>query len=239
MIEHYAHIRMEAKRAGLDPIAAQTYRGNMSKRILAAFLFAVMPLCMVAKEKPRPKILGIAQVHIFTRDEKKAENFYYGIMKVLASMETSPEPCDWCERIPSYGAGPIEFCRIRGDVPKNLIASITLRTNDVEGLRHLLKMNQIHVGKLTKAGREESFSVLDPERHQLIFSQITEKVSSTVQEAALSGPSTSSWPHIIHAGFVVKNRSEMDKFYRDMGWRNEGWRNGLGGHAGPGRNGLD
>jgi hypothetical protein len=67
---------------------------------------------------------------------------------------------------------------------------------------------------------ESELTVLDPERHPLIFSQIVEsKTPSGVQETGLPGaygPSASSWPHVIHAGFVVKNRSEMGKFYRDI-----------------------
>lgn len=194
-------------------------RRDMRKSILAAILLAAMPLCASAeKEKPRPKIFSIARVEVLTTDEAKSRDFYFGILKVLSS--TNSEPCNWCERLPRSAGGPIRLQQVRGVAPNNLIASITLWTDNVEGLRELLKKNKIRVGKILRDSAYASFGVLDPEGHQLFFSQALD--SGTQAEVQLNSRPGAYDSYaavvvpIIHAGFIVKDRSRMDKFYKDI-----------------------
>lgn len=190
-------------------------------------LGAVLPLSVFAKEKPRPKILEITQVRIRTTNEKEANNFYHGALSALFPSALSTEPCDWCERKPAAVQRLIEFDSIHGPAPEDLISAVVLRTNDVESLRNLLRKNKIRVGKLTKWTSGGSFGVTDPERHCLVFVQ----AGSTLQPS-LGDPGSYGWPprpgpHIIHAGFVVKDRVSMDHFYKDILGFHVYWQGGM------------
>jgi catechol 2,3-dioxygenase-like lactoylglutathione lyase family enzyme/predicted enzyme related to lactoylglutathione lyase len=171
-------------------------------------------LCANAKEKPRPKIIGIVQVEILTTDTTKANDFYYGVMKTLVEAEHASQPCDWCERLPDGGGGPVEFVAVKGPLPKNLISSITFRTDDADGLRKILKKENIQVGKLTKWPDGATFSVLDPENHRIVFVERTYRLP-TGSPGAYSAERY-PWHPFIHAGFVVRDRAAMDRFYKDI-----------------------
>jgi catechol 2,3-dioxygenase-like lactoylglutathione lyase family enzyme len=179
-------------------------------------LGALIPLATVAKEHPRPKILGIVQVHILTTNQPEANEFYYGIMRALSSTSSSAADCNWCEHAPAAAGGPIEFDLVKGALPKNLISSIAFRTDNAQDLRKIVSKNKIKVGKLTKWPSGATFSVLDPEGHRLIFIQAPDDDQPTLgMPGAYVAPSP-AWPHIIHAGFVVKDRAAMDHFYKDI-----------------------
>jgi catechol 2,3-dioxygenase-like lactoylglutathione lyase family enzyme len=184
-------------------------------------------ITLLAKEKPRPKILGITQVRILTTDPKNADKFYYGILLALAQDDPRGGPCNWCERTPSQSKGPIEFDAIRGPLPKSLIGSVALRTDDAEGLRKLLKKNKVKVGKLTKWPAGATFSVFDPENHKLIFVQSDANLKPDLLMPGAYNAGGRTWPHIIHAGFVVKDREVMDKFYRDILGFHVYWHGGM------------
>jgi catechol 2,3-dioxygenase-like lactoylglutathione lyase family enzyme len=187
-----------------------------------------VPLALLAKEKPRPKISSIAQVRILTTDPGKANTFYYGVLRALSQENASGRQCDWCERVPAKGAGPIEFESVQGPLPKNLISSVALRTDDAEALWKRLKKNQVQVGKLTKWPSGATFTVFDPENHRLIFVQ---GHTNAILDQGMPGAYNSTsqaWPHlIIHAGFVVKDREAMDKFYRDVLGFHVYWHGGM------------
>jgi catechol 2,3-dioxygenase-like lactoylglutathione lyase family enzyme len=186
------------------------------KVVACIALVAVLPLSVLAKEKPRPKILEITQVRIRTTNEKEAKNFYYGALRALFPSASSTEPCDWCERMPAVAQELIEFDSIKGPTPKDLMGAVFLRTDDVEALRNLLRRNKIKVGKLTKWTYGESFAVSDPERHCLVFVQAERGLQPPLGYLGSYGSWPRPGPHIIHAGFVVKDRTAMDHFYKDI-----------------------
>jgi catechol 2,3-dioxygenase-like lactoylglutathione lyase family enzyme len=156
------------------------------------------------------------KICIRTTNTKEASAFYYGILKTLSQADSRPTTCNWCEQNLAVPTEPIMFERARGQLPNNLIASVTFKTSDAEGLRKFLLKNKVEVGKLNKWPSGAAFSVLDPESHLLIFVQ-----SAGMGQLALGMPgayaaSSPAWPHIIHAGFVVRDRTAMDHFYKDI-----------------------
>jgi len=179
---------------------------------------AVVPFSSGAREKPRPKILEITQVRILTTNEKAANTFYNGLMQELAQMGTSEQTCNSCEHLPNYGADSIGLEPVEGPLPYNLISSVAFKTDNAEELRHILKKNNVPVGKLTKSPSGAIFDVLDPEGHKLIFIQTsdTEIPKGPMGTEGANGSATLLRPQVIHAGFVVKDRAAMDRFYRDV-----------------------
>jgi catechol 2,3-dioxygenase-like lactoylglutathione lyase family enzyme len=196
------------------------------RKIGFAALALAVGACWAA-ETTRPKISGIVQVRILTSDEAKAKAFYYGIFGTLAKANMPGELCDWCETAPINDTGPVALEPVSGPLPKDLIDSVALRTDDVEGLRKLLQRNQVEVGKLTKWQSGASFGVSDPEGHKLIFVQAE---NSPAPDSGMPGAyvsASSRWPPIIHAGFIVKNRETMDHFYKDILGFHVYWHGGM------------
>jgi catechol 2,3-dioxygenase-like lactoylglutathione lyase family enzyme len=183
-----------------------------------AFLFTLLalPSCLTAKEKPRPKILEILQVRIYTTDESAARDFYYGILRTLAFSRTAETECLWCEANSKQTNGPVSLVLIAGDPPANLIAGVLLRTDNAEALRKYLEGNKVKVGKLTKWTDGGTFSVDDPEGHHLVFIQTADSNTPILgMPGAYEAPSR-HWPKIIHVGFIVRDRPAMDHFYKDI-----------------------
>jgi len=175
-----------------------------------------LPLAPFAKEKPRPKILEIWQVRIFTTNEAAAHDFYYGILRTLALAQSTETKCLWCEAISKDANAPVVLDPAPTPTPQNLLSAIVLRTDNAEGLRKYLEENKVKVGKLTKWTDGGSFPVDDPEGHRLIFVQAHNFGTPMLgMPGAFEAPSP-HWPHIIHAGFVVHDRAAMDHFYKDI-----------------------
>lgn len=202
----------------------------MMKKASMVIVLGCLPLLCIAKEKPRPKITGIVQVRILTTNVQKAHDFYYDIFHALPEDRhyLSEEPCDWCERMPAESRSPIEFELVKGQLPKNLIAAVAFRTDNVDGLRKLLKKNKVKVGKLTKWPDGGTFSAVDPENHRLIF---VEREASKISDWGMPGAYAGrlkTWPHaIIHVGWVVNDPAAMDKFYRDILGFHVYWHGGM------------
>jgi catechol 2,3-dioxygenase-like lactoylglutathione lyase family enzyme len=181
--------------------------------------------CWAGETARRPKIYGIAQVRILTTDTQKASAFYDGVLEALAKERTELRDCVMCEEVPSGGRRQIELDAIQGQVPRNLLSAVVLRTDDAPKLRDFLKKSRVEVGKLSKAATGTSFSVADPENHRLVFVQVDVVLATGMPGAYAS--SALAWPHIIHAGWVVKDREAMDKFYKDVLGFHVYWQGGM------------
>lgn len=185
------------------------------KKLLCLLIATTFTACTFAKEKPRPKILEIRQVRILTSDAGKARSFYYGLLRALYPGEASGDDCHWCEQWPAAPSDLFEFTAVPKTRPKNFIGAVVFRTNDAAGLRQVLRRNGVKAGRLTKTPAGGTFSVLDPERHRLIFDQIADGARQPfAPKTDETSPPTA--PHVIHVGLVVSNRAAMDHFYRDI-----------------------
>ena len=187
-------------------------------RIRACLLACSLALsfCVQAREKPRPKILQILQVHILTTNEQAANDFYYGILRTLALSASNDTKCLWCEQFSKDTNGPVVLHPISGPLPDNLLSAVALKTDDAQGLRKYLKKNKVKAGKLKKWTDGASFSVKDPEGHCLVFVQATDTYRPSLGMPGFYAAPSPHWPQIIHAGFVVKDRAAMDHFYKDI-----------------------
>lgn len=165
-----------------------------------------------AKEIQRPKILGIAGVEIISSNMPRAREFY------LAALISGGD-CSWCVPIPwdeqaltspfiFLPAGQsIEISAAASTPPSNLLKGITFWIEDEVQMKRYLDMNHIHFKELHGPYKEVGpyLSVVDPEGHALYF------VARKGDPAHFGGS-----PRTIHAGFVVRDRGAMDKFYRDI-----------------------
>ena len=187
-------------------------------RIRACLLACSLALsfCVQAKEKPRPKILQILQVHILTTNEQAANDFYYGILRTLALSASNETKCIWCEQISKGANGPVVLEPVSRPLPDNLLSAVVLKTDDAEALKKYLEKNKVKIEKWTKWPSGAMFTVFDPEGHRLIFVQAPDSGQPTLPLPGEYATPSPHWPQIIHAGFVVKDRAAMDHFYKGI-----------------------
>jgi catechol 2,3-dioxygenase-like lactoylglutathione lyase family enzyme len=95
----------------------------------------------------------------------------------------------------------------------NRLVDVGFLTTDAEALRRFLKAHGIAVPEAVTESTDGSkhFEVTDPEGNKIDFTQAGIRAPQPPQSAShrLSG-------HIIHVGFVVRNRALVDQFYKDL-----------------------
>jgi catechol 2,3-dioxygenase-like lactoylglutathione lyase family enzyme len=128
------------------------------------------------------------------------------------------------------GAGPLclgvnGHQRIDLETPaeptKNFLTKIYFETADLELLRRYLIANGFNPGEIQeipKANRH--FGITDPDGHSIGFVQYLASDHYSHPENQVSG-------RLIHAGFVVRDRVAMDKFYRDVLGFHVYWHGGM------------
>jgi catechol 2,3-dioxygenase-like lactoylglutathione lyase family enzyme len=179
-------------------------------RVAVGVLVVTVALAVVGiaaragKVTGRPKILGIAGVEILSTNTA-ATNLFYGRLVELSG------PCNWCESNPyklvTIPSGQlIGVSPVGSKSPKNLLASVTFIVDNERAMKQWLAANNIpckeSVGPYQDHG--SYLSVTDSEGHLIYF-------------RGANGDKT-DYAHLpmIHAGFVVKDRATMDKFYKDV-----------------------
>jgi catechol 2,3-dioxygenase-like lactoylglutathione lyase family enzyme len=186
------------------------------------FLFAVLLCCSVAASSDipkRPRILGIAEVKFFSTNLRAARDFY---SMTLAAEETSPN---------AFSLNPQQFVGLfaaPSPAPSNLLAEVVFETDNLGDLLTYLKAQKIQLtSNLVTVQRWDvigpgysTLSVIDPEGHRISFIQYKSRLKSHRNEGQTSS-------HIIHAGFVVKDRAAEDRFYRDILGFRPYWHGGM------------
>lgn len=177
-------------------------------RIAISLLALLLCLRGVADEtNHRPRILGVANVQFYSTNIAAARGFY---MQVL-----HPEgACLWCEEVPT---SPLSIPLSSGQrltlstppktPPSNLLYELVFATEDVQAIKRYLAANNISIQKQTHRD-DRDFTVVDPEGHRVGFTQLPPSIPMNVIQ-----PGTM---HIIHAGFVVRDRAAEDHFYKDI-----------------------
>jgi catechol 2,3-dioxygenase-like lactoylglutathione lyase family enzyme len=92
------------------------------------------------------------------------------------------------------------------------LVQVTFETSNVEALRRYLQSRGVPTTDITINNPFEQnplFSVQDPEGHRIGFIQFKATDHYLHSENQVSS-------HLIHAGFVVKDRPAEDKFYKDI-----------------------
>lgn len=160
------------------------------------------------KQPERPRITGIDHVSIYVSDIQKSRNFYSEIfgLKTKCPEYAGPEPC--------YLVAPSNQRVLLKRAPaqtKNWLAEVAFATDDLVGMRRYLLAHGMHPGTIQKdSDGSLSFQIRDPEGNPIAF---VRRSQNKIEYAPASRQIST---HLIHAGFVVKDRAAENRFYVDL-----------------------
>jgi len=183
-------------------------RGDYFLRKVAIFLIVVT----ASLSAQRPAITGISHVVFYADDMAQSVTFYEHLLgwKYVPAGGTSNAPrfyanhAQYVELLPPPVAGQDHRLDLVG-----------FATNDADGLRRYLATKGLPVSDSVKTEPDgsRSFLVHDPEGNPVEFTEKGKKSPASPSPAAL-GRRLST--HILHAGYVVKDRVALDHFYKDL-----------------------
>ena len=185
----------------------------------AAVLLAIGALLQLAthhsgaQDKPkRPRITGIAHVRLYVTDIDKSRAFYatvFGLPTSGGGCSGVALPC-----LPVNRYQRVELQPAPTPAPKNWVAEIGFATDDVTQLRAYLLAHGVAAGAIAKdSGGTAHFQVSDLEGNPIAFVQrptTTTDFKSSVDDKP--SPNVVG-NHLLHAGFVVRDRDAENKFY--------------------------
>jgi catechol 2,3-dioxygenase-like lactoylglutathione lyase family enzyme len=183
--------------------------------VLRTIVFAatlVLPSLVMAQSasSARPAITGISHVTLFADDIPKSQKFYAGLLG-WAQMPSGPATPGV-----RFYANHLQYVELVSPPSAGLadrLDQIAFSTSDANSLRKYLGAHGVDVPQTltVEADGSRSFVVRDPEGNKVGFTQEGDHPPAKPASAALSLSS-----HIIHAGYVVRNRAALDHFYKDL-----------------------
>jgi catechol 2,3-dioxygenase-like lactoylglutathione lyase family enzyme len=183
----------------------------MFKYILLSFVF-ILPTVAQSQAAPvkRPAITGISHLVLFADDIPKSEIFYGTLL-------------GW-DQVPSTGAASgirfyanhdqyVELITPSEHGLADRLDAVAFLTSDAESLRKYLGANGVEVpaAVTTEKNGDRGFMVRDPEGNKVGFTQPGDHPPAKPSNADQRLSS-----HIMHAGYVVRNRPALDHFYKDI-----------------------
>lgn len=160
------------------------------------------------REPKRPRIIGIDHVSVYVSDVEKSRQFYSDVLGLANCPQyAGPEPC--YSVVPSYQRMFLKSAPAAN--VKAWLAEIGFATDNVEAMQRYLRAHGMRPGVIRRErDGSQSFSVHDPEGNPIAFVQ--RSPAKIGHEPASKQIST----HLIHAGFVVKDRTAENHFYVDL-----------------------
>jgi catechol 2,3-dioxygenase-like lactoylglutathione lyase family enzyme len=158
----------------------------------------------------RPSITGISHIMLYADDMSKSQQFYQSLLgwdMVPANEATS------AVRFYANHAQYIELISPPRPGLADRLDCVGFSTGDAEALRRFLGAHGVSVPEAVSVGGDgsRSFLVHDPEGNRIEFTQEGSHPPPMPESASRRLSS-----HIMHAGYVVRNRAALDHFYKDL-----------------------
>jgi catechol 2,3-dioxygenase-like lactoylglutathione lyase family enzyme len=160
-----------------------------------------------APSPERPRILGIDHVSFYTTAPDGVKTLYSGTLGLASAAPIEPGGLvrymvgrQWV----GYSAAPDPNTNNRMD-------HVAFSTNNLAALREYLIAMGVSVSAIeNRADHTMYVSLKDPEGNHIEF------VERAKGEVPASPPDSAVSRHMIHVGFLVRNRDVEDHFYRDL-----------------------
>ncbi|HSS99174.1 MAG TPA: VOC family protein [Terriglobales bacterium] len=180
--------------------------------VILVLLCVVLQLTAFAsapkKQPKRPHITGIDHVSIYVSDIEKSRKFYSQVLGLTTGcpQHEGPDPCF----LVAPSNQRILLKRSPSQI-KDWLAEVGFVTDDLIGMRRYLLAHNMHPGNIRKnSDGSQSFQLRDPEGNPIAF------VQRTPEKLEYKAPPKQISSHLIHAGFVVKDRAVENSFYVDL-----------------------
>jgi len=190
---------------------------RLTRELVYAAALLATPCAMSGKAATRPKITDSSGVTILASDVPASREAYKRLLAPRYS-------CDFCDDapIPAFALGSGQSIALEAapsPQPTNLLEEIFLGTDNLKRMKSYLTSQKVKFREL-KAGRWPlRLQLSDPEGHHLSF--IQSMGAGTVY------PDGGIPLHLIHAGFVVRDRAAMEHFYKDILGFRPYWHGGM------------
>jgi catechol 2,3-dioxygenase-like lactoylglutathione lyase family enzyme len=175
---------------------------------------------------PRPAITGISHITLYADDRAKSKEFY----ATLLGWEAVP-PTGTQSGLRFY-ANHWQYVELLSPPQPGLpnrLETVGFSTGDAESLRKFLGASGVQVPAALTVHQDgsRSFLVHDPEGNRIEFTQEGDHVPAMPESASQRLSS-----HIIHTGYLVRDRAALDHFYKDLLGFHLYWQGGAqeGGH---------
>jgi len=184
-----------------------------------ALIALALPASAIAQAPARPPLASVSHIAVYSSDTAKSERFY--VHDLGAVKFADPEDPAGTR----YHFAPTQFVEVLPLPPGyrsiNRLAHIAFNTPDAEGMRTYLKAKGVKVpARLTTApDGSRWFTVVDPEGTPVQFVQ-----PPATLPAVPANPLSS---HVMHAGFVIHNRGNEDRFYKQILGFKPYWEGGM------------
>lgn len=190
----------------------------MNKMKMGAMLMLGIAVSAMAQAPRRPAIVGLSHVTLRATDLAKSRQFFGRVLGLTEEPSGSLQHARFRVNRHQF----IELIAAGAHSPSDRLVEVGFETEDAEALRRYLAANGIQVPHEVTPGPDgtRSFSVHDPEGHQISFVQYTGRNGLLVATPAISA-------HMIHAGFIVRNRAAEDHFYQHLLGFHVYWHGGM------------
>lgn len=176
-------------------------------RLLSMIAATLASIPLAAQEQPaKPTVTAVAGIRVLAEDLEKSREFYG---KELGLRECRSDAALCFQVTPIQ---KIEVEPLGREKTQNRLVFIAFATRNDVALRQSLADAGIQVGdQITQPDGTKFFDVLDPEDHAVRFVEYFRPplLTKTDREVRVS-------TEIIHVGYVVRDRTAMDRFYRDV-----------------------
>lgn len=194
------------------------------RRVLIAAIQSLVTVCLAVsvggQDQPlRPAITGITHVRLWSTDTRKALDFYSKILGLTprdAGCTNMVRPCYILSEHQQ-----IALAEVASGSRPDLLAEVAFATDDVPAMHRYLLAHNIPLGPVTRDfNGTVHFSLRDPQSIPITFVQ-----AHAHRQYAPAAQQIST--HLIHAGFVVRDRAAEDKFYKDILGFHAYWHGGM------------
>lgn len=188
--------------------------------LLFAFVLPCAAYCQQVKGT-RPAITGISHMTLYADDLAKSQQFYHSLLG------WEQVPAESTQSGVRFYANHLQYIELLSPPSKNLVNrlyNIGFSTSDAESLRQFLAANGVTIPDAitVKPDGIRFFQVDDPEGNRIQFIQ----EDGHGPKAPLAA-STQLSSHIIHVGFVIRDRAKADHFYQDILGFHLYWQGGM------------
>jgi catechol 2,3-dioxygenase-like lactoylglutathione lyase family enzyme len=195
------------------------------KRLALLLIIFCCASAVAQDQSRRPKIVGIGSVRLSLSTSDDFVRFYINDLGFSGGLTVCNGASKACAEVNKFQridvTAPVRTSLNQLPEKTGVLTGIDFESTDVAQLRRYLIAHGMHPGDIVETPRSNLyFSTVDPEGHSIGFIQYLSQDNFSHPENQVSN-------HLIHAGFVVRDRAAEDKFYKDILGFHVYWHGGM------------